>query len=55
MKIDKGLIMSGSDTDLQTQIVMRGFNFYYGKYHALRNINLEIYERRETAFIGPSG
>ncbi len=33
----------------------RNFNFYYGKFHALKNINLDIYKRKVTAFIGPSG
>ena len=37
------------------QISLRGFHFYYGKYHALKNINLDIYKNRVTAFIGPSG
>jgi phosphate transport system ATP-binding protein len=37
------------------QIAIKNFNFYYGKYHALKNINLEIYKGRITAFIGPSG
>jgi phosphate transport system ATP-binding protein len=37
------------------QICARNFNFYYGKFHALKNINLDIYKRRVTAFIGPSG
>ena len=36
-------------------IAFRNFQFYYGKYHALKNINLDIYKRRVTAFIGPSG
>ena len=27
---------------MTTQISFRGFNFYYGKYHALKNINLDI-------------
>ncbi len=31
------------------------FNFYYGNFHALKNINLEIAEKRITALIGPSG
>ncbi|WP_459950566.1 phosphate ABC transporter ATP-binding protein PstB [Denitratisoma sp. agr-D3] len=44
-----------NDTELETQIALRNFNFYYGKYHALRNINLDIYKRKVTAFIGPSG
>ena len=30
-------------------------DFYYGKFHALKDVNLEIAERRVTAFIGPSG
>ena len=55
MKIDKESIMQSTATDLETQITFRNFNFYYGKYKALRNINLDIYKRRVTAFIGPSG
>ncbi|MBL8473759.1 MAG: phosphate ABC transporter ATP-binding protein PstB [Rhodocyclaceae bacterium] len=39
----------------QAQIEFRNFNFYYGDYHALRNINLPIHRCRVTAFIGPSG
>ncbi len=30
-------------------------NFYYGRFHALRDINMDIAERQVTAFIGPSG
>ena len=37
------------------EIAFKDFQFYYGKYHALKNINLDIYKRRVTAFIGPSG
>ena len=37
------------------QISARDFNFYYGKFHALKNIDLDIYKHRVTAFIGPSG
>ncbi|MFA7270699.1 MAG: phosphate ABC transporter ATP-binding protein PstB [Sterolibacterium sp.] len=40
---------------LRTQITFSNFNFYYGKYHALKNINLDIYHSQVTAFIGPSG
>jgi phosphate transport system ATP-binding protein len=36
-------------------MVIRNLDFYYGKFHALKNVNLEIAERRVTAFIGPSG
>jgi phosphate transport system ATP-binding protein len=34
---------------------VRNLNFYYGAFHALKNVNLEIPEKRVTAFIGPSG
>ncbi|MEK7738188.1 MAG: phosphate ABC transporter ATP-binding protein PstB [Pseudomonadota bacterium] len=42
-------------TALTTQILFKDVNFYYGKYHALKNINLDIYRTQVTAFIGPSG
>ncbi|GIX04707.1 MAG: phosphate ABC transporter ATP-binding protein [Planctomycetaceae bacterium] len=32
-----------------------GLNFYYGRHHALTDINLAIPERAVTALIGPSG
>jgi phosphate transport system ATP-binding protein len=38
-----------------TKLEIRNFNFYYGSYQALKNINLEIPEKRITAMIGPSG
>ncbi len=38
-----------------TKIAVQNLNFYYGKFHALKNINLAIPEGRVTAFIGPSG
>jgi phosphate transport system ATP-binding protein len=34
---------------------VRNLNFYYGTVHALKNINLEIPEKKVTALIGPSG
>ena len=37
------------------KISVRDLNFFYGKFHALKNINLEIPEKQVTAFIGPSG
>ena len=30
-------------------------DFYYGKFKALKDVDLDIAERRVTAFIGPSG
>jgi phosphate transport system ATP-binding protein len=37
------------------KMAVRNLNFFYGKFHALKDINLDIAERRVTAFIGPSG
>lgn len=48
-------MMQNDAAVLESQMSFRSFNFYYGKFHALKNINLEIYKRKVTAFIGPSG
>jgi len=37
------------------KIQVRNLDFYYGGFHALKNINLAIPPRQVTAFIGPSG
>ena len=37
------------------KIQVRRLNFYYGRFQALKDINLEVPERKVTAFIGPSG
>ena len=38
-----------------TIISAKGLDFYYGETHALKNISLDIPEKRITALIGPSG
>ena len=38
-----------------SKIQVKDLNFFYGKFHALKGINLEIPEKKVTAFIGPSG
>jgi phosphate transport system ATP-binding protein len=48
-------IATGQAPVLTTEVAFRNFNFFYGKFHALKNVNLEIYRRQVTAFIGPSG
>jgi len=37
------------------KIAIRDLSFYYGKFQALKEINLDIPEHCVTAFIGPSG
>jgi phosphate transport system ATP-binding protein len=36
-------------------IEVRNLNFFYGSFQGLKDINLDIIERKVTAFIGPSG
>ena len=38
-----------------TKLQVRNLNFFYGKFQALKGVELDIPERRVTAFIGPSG
>ncbi|MEF9944389.1 MAG: ATP-binding cassette domain-containing protein, partial [Burkholderiaceae bacterium] len=42
-------------TPARPKMSVRDLNFFYGKFHALKNINLDIPEKQVTAFIGPSG
>ena len=37
------------------KILIRDVNFWYGDFHALKNVSLGIEEREVVAFIGPSG
>jgi phosphate transport system ATP-binding protein len=39
----------------RVKLSVRDLNFYYGSFHALKHIDLDIAERKVTAFIGPSG
>jgi len=42
-------------TTEKSKISVRDLNFYYGGFHALKKINLELPANKVTAFIGPSG
>jgi phosphate transport system ATP-binding protein len=44
-----------SEASPATKIAVRNLDFFYGNFQGLKNINLEVAERRVTAFIGPSG
>ena len=52
---------TNSNTDDKTlsqtaaKVQVRNLDFYYGDYKALKNINLDILDKKVTAFIGPSG
>lgn len=49
--------MCNTDTEIKNniRIVTRDLNLYYGDNHALKNINLDIEDKKITALIGPSG
>ena len=40
---------------METKIDIKNLDLFYGNFHALHNINLEIFKNEITAFIGPSG
>ncbi|WP_269531028.1 phosphate ABC transporter ATP-binding protein PstB [Chitinimonas sp. BJYL2] len=44
-----------TETTAAPKLSVRDLNFFYGNFHALKNINLDIHEKKVTAFIGPSG
>lgn len=39
----------------KAKMEVRDLSFYYGDFKALKNINIDIPEKKVTAFIGPSG
>ena len=39
----------------RAMIAVKGLDFYYGSNHALKNISIDLPERRVTGMIGPSG
>ena len=45
----------GALAPMPTKIAVKGLDFHYDRFHALKDINLEIPEKRVTALIGPSG
>nr|WP_179403239.1 phosphate ABC transporter ATP-binding protein PstB [Burkholderia guangdongensis] len=61
--IDRAAMPAGSNgashdrplAPLNAKIEVNNLNFFYNKFHALKNINLSIPEGKVTAFIGPSG
>ncbi len=41
--------------DMSNKIFIKDYNLYYNDFHALKNINLNIYSNKITAIIGTSG
>ena len=38
-----------------SKLVVKDLNFYYGQFHAIKNVQMNIPDKRVVAFIGPSG
>jgi phosphate transport system ATP-binding protein len=52
---DVGLSAQATDEAVMNALEIKNLNFFYGSFQGLKNINLDILERKVTAFIGPSG
>ena len=46
---------ASSSEKLASKVSISHLNFYYGDHAALKDINVDLYDRKVTAFIGPSG
>jgi phosphate transport system ATP-binding protein len=44
-----------ADLSAPVRIACRNLDFFYGEFQALKNINLDFFDRQVTALIGPSG
>jgi len=53
--MDTSVIKANSGAPVNYIFSVENVDFYYGEKRALKSINLEIGEKKATAFIGPSG
>jgi len=49
------IVQTQPETVPAPKIRVRSLDFYYGGFHALKSVSLDVPEKRVTAFIGPSG
>jgi len=43
------------DTNLAVKAECKNFDFHYGDFHALKGINMPVFDKKVTSLIGPSG
>ena len=55
MRMDMSSLATKTVAKTEPIFGVENVNFYYGDKHALKSINVEIAEKKSTAFIGPSG
>lgn len=53
--VKKKPIPQQKESQLKIQLETKDVNVYYGENHAIKQINLPLYQNTVTAFIGPSG
>ena len=49
------IVQTQPETVPAPKIRVRSLDFYYGGFHALKSVSLDVPEKSVTAFIGPSG
>jgi phosphate transport system ATP-binding protein len=49
------LSMAETTTELKNALEVRNLNFFYGNFRGIKDVTMNIAERKVTAFIGPSG
>ena len=47
--------MTTPATAERVKLDVKNLNFYYGDFHAIKNVSMSIHQNKVTAFIGPSG
>ena len=55
MRMDTSSLTTKTVAKTEPIFRIENINFFYGDKHALKSINVEIAEKKATAFIGPSG
>jgi len=53
--VTAGMQQDGTQAPGETLIELKDLEIFYGSFHAVNHVNLEIEKNRITAFIGPSG
>src|ERR1700674_4241794 len=53
-RTEEGPAEGGPEPAARPKLQARNLSFYYGKFQALHDINLQMAEKRITALIGPS-
>ena len=55
MEIAESVFQTTASGEISAKVVVKNLAVYYGKFRALKEINLTVLEKKITAIIGPSG